>query len=514
MPYQIIDFNIENLRGLFSNRHVTPEFLRDNDLIKYLFGYLSELQCKKILVEGDYVDGAYLDEFSQFYVKCFRQYDRFCKRIHFFRTGFDEKNFELLIENNLTEPQVKKLISCYIGYVVAKPLPQALIGRTLLETYPSDDGRRNFPCLAEFSANVYGLSLPIKSLPFQEQDTVVAACATTALWSAIQKCSHLFGTECPTPATITQYATRYFITSRPIPSHGLDVNQMCNAIREVKLEPEVFYLSGRIPLASLIYAYMKAELPVILGIRVETKGMHAVTLAGYSLERDKQREKEVHPKCDGMNLKGLYISKFYAHDDQIGPFSRLHVFDGATVKRNSHEEEYPIRFKGSWKDKDGKQLWMDPVVVIIPVYHKIRVKFLDVTDWILPIDDYFTSIRMFDPKSTIRLEWDVFLSTLNKFREELWESLRDTNTGRKLLLDNHPRFIWRIRASVRKIPLFEILADATDMARSFFFYRLWFINRDFGKYIKSKMAEPGGKDSVTRYLTSKFVKLFEESYCE
>jgi hypothetical protein len=513
MTYRIVDFSIENLRSEFSNRHVTPEFLQSHFRIKYLFGYLDELQCKKMLIEEEYVDGPYLDDYSQFYVKCFRQYERFCRRIHFFRTGFDEKNFELLIDNKLPESQVASLISSYIGYVVAKPLPQAVVGRTLLETYPPDGGRRNFPCLADFSANIYGFCLPITSLPFQEQDTVAAACATTALWSAIHKCSQLFRTECPTPATITQYATRHVLTSRPIPSHGLNVYQMCNAIREVKLEPEVFYMSGRIPLASLIYAYMRAELPVILGIDIETKGMHAITLAGYSLEKDKQREREVHPNYDGRNLKGLYISKFYAHDDQIGPFSRLEIQDGATVKVDSYEEEYPIRFKGSWKD-NGRQLWMDPVVIIIPVYHKIRIKFLDVTDWIQAIDQYFTSIGMFGPDASLTLEWDVFLSTLNKFREELWGSIRNTNMGRKLLLDNHPRFIWRIQASVRGLPLFEILADATDMARSFFFYRMWFKHKDFGQYLKSKITEPGGKESIAKYLTSKFVKLVEESYCE
>jgi len=509
MPFKILKFNLKNLRKCFSNEHVSSEFLDRNSRIDYLLGYLKELQCKTILVEEEYIEGGYLDDFSQYYVKCFRPYDRFCKRIHFFSNSFNKKQFDSLIEDKLSRQQEKRIISNYLGCIAAKPLPEALIGRTLLKTYPSENGRRNFPCVSNYTANIFGLGVTLKSLPFQEQDTVIAACATTALWTAFQKCSQLFGTESPTPAKITQYATSHFVTSRPIPSHGLNVYQICEAIREVNLEPEVFRVTPRTPLASLMYAYMHSGVPIILGLDIERRGMHAVTLSGYSIEKSKVLQKEVHPNYSGYNLKGLYISKFYAHDDQIGPFSRLKILSGETVERNSQSVEYPLRFLGSWKDDNGNQLLMDPVVVIIPVYHKIRVNFFEVVKWTRRIDNFFASIGWAEPTGPLKIEWNVFLTTVNELKTELWQSRGNSSIYKNLLTESHPRFIWRIQSYYGKKPLFEIFADATDMARSFFIYKVWFSNREFGKFIGSLMSITNWRRAVESYLSTKFLELLE-----
>lgn len=504
MPFKILKFSPVNLRKSLSNEYLSSESLIRSGRVAYLIGYLTELKCKTIVVEKEYVDGCYLDDYALYYVKCFRKYERFCKRVHFFATRFNKKKFSQFIDGSLPARDQNKIISSYLGFAVAKPLPEAIIGRTLLKTYPPDGDRRQFPATKEHTPYLFGLGLPLRTLPFQEQDTVVAACATTALWTAFQQCSELFGTEAPTPAKITQYATRHFLTSRSIPSHGLNVYQICEAIREVDLEPEVFPITPRSPIVSLMYAYLRAGVPVILGLDIQGQGRHAVTLAGYSIEKNRVIQNEIHTKYQQYHLMGPYISKFYAHDDQIGPFSRLNNSGVATVQN-------PIRFTGSWYDKKGNPLWMDPVVVIIPVYHKIRVNFFEVIKWTNRIDNFLASLGLAAPTGPLKIEWNVFLTTVNQLKTNLWPFRRMSMAFSDLLLESHPRFIWRIQAYHKKLPLFEILADATDMARSFFLYKLWFINKRFGELLHSQMSEPKWRAAAVRYLSTKFLDLMEKS---
>src|SRR5271166_6978671 len=132
----------------------------------------------------------------------------------------------------------------YLGFVVVRPLPQTVIGRSVLRTYDEDNGqRRHFPVNPvnqRYRVNLFGLRLHVDGLAYQEQDTVLAACATVSLWSAFHRTGALLGTAIPTPAVITQAATQAVHSvhyGRPILQHGLRVEEMCAAIRHNGLEP-------------------------------------------------------------------------------------------------------------------------------------------------------------------------------------------------------------------------------------------------------------------------------------
>ena len=83
----------------------------------------------------------------------------------------------------------------YIGFIIKKPLSNHVIGRTILKRYPDIGTGGNLEELQVYSANdvhFYGLPLSLEALPFQEQDQAVSACATVAIWTALQSLERMF----------------------------------------------------------------------------------------------------------------------------------------------------------------------------------------------------------------------------------------------------------------------------------------------------------------------------------
>lgn len=500
--FEIVEFSEDALHNALSNDRRTATQVASSRQVKYLAQYLKSeqgIKAKAIVVEYNYTDGDYLDDVAAYYVRCFSKYERRCKRIHFFDSEIDESNLLRLISGVASAEELAAFQTSYIGFVVARPLPEAVVGRTVLRTYQPDNGRRNYKATRNYEANLFGIPLTIeKSLAYQEQDTVLAACATVALWSSFQKAAELFGTPAPRPATITTYANEFVGRSRPIPSRGLQVQQILTAIRAVGLEPEVVQAGPDVPLASLLRAYLKFGLPVILGIHVEKLGLHAVALTGYSLESSQQTN---HESKNAVPMKGLKISKFYAHDDQVGPFARMWVLD----KSAPNPKESYIHFEGWTCPVKGTKKQLSPQVVIIPAYDKIRVTFLNVHKWVARLNDAVLGVFPLDD-----LEWDIHLVGNNEFKGAIKKDL-PVELCKPLLLAQHPRFIWRIRLFVRDAIAMELLADATDLERSMPVYSLIKTGADLSKQLFDILCEPSLSDEIAKLLTEPLYEFMTRS---
>lgn len=366
---EVAPLSAENLYKGLENRYATAAEIAAHQHARYLFSYLTQIGAQTVVIEDPYVDGDYLDDFAVYYSKCFTQYDRWCRRLHFFTRHFTRDDFLKYLD---CSSPVADLQGSYLGFVVARPLPQTIIGRTVLQTYDADNGCRRFPAVAKYSASLFGIDLSVMSLPFQEQDQVLAACATVALWSCFQKTSSLFGGSAPTPSAITRSASQTFHHGRPIPSQGLSVEEICTAIRHVGLEPELVDLrTARPPLFSLVGGYLDMGIPVVLVVLIQGIGLHAITITGYSAQPVAQRADEI-PGVPGVPMKGRRVDKLYGHDDQIGPLARI------SIRQSPAGAPFPIQFETSWLDKStGQPRPVYPQAVITPVYHKIRLKFLE-----------------------------------------------------------------------------------------------------------------------------------------
>ncbi|MCD4657606.1 MAG: hypothetical protein K8S87_08695 [Planctomycetes bacterium] len=488
LPFDINNYSIDKLIKIISKKSkITEKKVRRKLHTKYFEEYFKEVGARKIIIENDYIDRDYLEDYSGYYVRCFRPYLRKCTRLHFFNQYFSKNDFNKVLSAEDTQLTTERLNNSYLGFIVIKPLPETVIGRTCLKTYVKENADDNsvmriFPSFRNYEVNLFGIELSLESLAFQEQDHVVAACATSALWTVFQGTGKLFQHRILSPLEITKIATNLpFSKSRNFPSKGLSIEQMAQAIREVNLEPYFPPTKDEHILKSVIYAYLKANIPLVFGVElVDTsskpkpnaiKGKHAVAVTGFNLGF----KKSAPYKKSNFHLTASKIDKIYVHDDQVGPFARM-IFDDYPLKNKKGNPL--LSLYTSWKGKDNQigSMRAIPIGLLMPLYHKIRIPLITIHEIILEFDSIISytlallhSIN--NPKNQINsiqsdIEWDIFLSTVNDLKTELIkENEIKGESLRSILTQSLPRFVWRAIAYSEKQKIIEFIFDATDISQ-------------------------------------------------
>ena len=463
-PYSVVGYDFDRLVALLAE-HSDPKYVLSKTHSVYFEGYFRELNAKTIVVEEKYVDHDYLEDFAAYYVRCFHRYPRQTRRLHFFAVEFDHKAFAAVLRGENADLPIS-LRDRYLGFVVVKPLPQTLVGRTCLKTYPPDGGRRQFPILQEYTANLFGLALSVKTLAFQEQDSVVSACATSALWSVFQGTGQIFHHWLPSPAEITRNAVDHIPEelhpyslpeTRGMPNKGLTASQMARAIRAVGLESYLLGASNPSELRATAYAYLRARIPMILVFSLkdvtqkETEraiGRHGVAITGFSLAPEAPPSL---PKGQ-FNLKAYRIDKLYVHDDQVGPFARM-VFQESG------------RLNTSWCIRQGKTVEAEAQFLLIPIYHKIRIPYASIQQAIRTIGSIIDNLLAnVAPQADYSIEWDIFLTTVNTLKAELLATPGVKPEVREAFLSRSlPKYLWRATVSLNDAAEADLLFDATDI---------------------------------------------------
>lgn len=474
-PFEVYKYSIKALEAVIAEKsNNTLKAIHNKSHINYFESYCGPagVNVRTFIVENNYVDRDYLEDFAGYYIRCFHPYKRLCARIHFFSNEFCSKDFdELLIgleEGSLT---CEILQEHYLGFVVIKPLPKTVIGRTCLKTYPCNE-KRYFPVARIYTANLFGIELKSKTLAFQEQDQTIAACATSALWSVFHCTGMLYQHIIPSPFEITKAATDKFpIETRVLPNNGLTLEMMAHAVQHVGLEPYSVNVSEEYVLKSTLYAYLKARISIVLLLGLYDKkyekliGYHAVAVTGYNLGS----ETATPYGKTGFLLTASHIDKIYVHDDQVGPFAKM-TFDGEKVNKK-------LSLSTSWKSGDGKvgSVRAIPINLLIPLYHKIRIPFEPINDAVIIFDAFVEDLRAFISDLSIaeRLKWDIYLTDINELKSETRCLCKARgNYFRDILLEPMPRFLWRATARSQDNNLvLDLLFDATDIERGNFFVR-------------------------------------------
>lgn len=339
------------------------------DQVRYLSSYLkhSELAAKTILVESPYVDRHWLEEYAHYYATLLAPPKVKATRLHFFDESWTLDEFKQRLAASISNRDVRTINDHYLGFSVIRPLPDAPIGRTVLRTYGGDLGRCFAPARLQHRVHLAGLTLEVDGLPFQQQDQGVAACATTAIWSALTKTIRADGGRAPTPFAITKAATDHRVQARAFPAiAGLDLDQMATAIQELGYQPHVFKPAGKPDEFFLaLKTYLRSGIPVVIRAKVRDGDLHALTLVGYREQpRGSSNADDIkigNPERPRLRSGG--IKRWYAHDDRLGPYARLDFSEGG-----NQLELLP--------SDDGFEHLQKPMSfwdAIVPLYPKLRL---------------------------------------------------------------------------------------------------------------------------------------------
>ncbi len=461
--FGVVDYSVDTLVALLAESSNTNlDVVRGKMHRVYFEEYFRALGTQTIVIERDYVDHDYLEDYAAYYVRCFQEYQRKTLRLHFFSNTFAEAEFKGLLTDEASVLRSEDLQGGYLGFIIVKPLPGAIIGRSCLKTYPDENGRRHFPILRTYEISLFGLKLAVESLAFQQQDTVVAACATSALWACFQGTGKRFQHAIPSPVEITQAATDHVpddllaTGARTLPNAGLTPTQMAFAIRAATLEPHVVRTPDPYILNSTLYAYLRCGIPSILLFQLfdvtdtdqHQMGGHAVAVTGFSLGHEVSQPHSM----TGLQLRSSRIDKLYAHDDQIGPFARM-TFNEADA------------LDTSWAGRgrvEGR-----PDLVLIPLYHKIRIPYEVIHDAILELDSVMAWIRETLDSQLQRPEWDIYLTTVSEYKKDIHSRYRAKlgTTLEDFLVESLPKYLWRVTAFHGHEAALDMVFDATGIAQ-------------------------------------------------
>lgn len=344
--FQLLDLEVpEHIEVL---EKIAIPRLKDNvfqNIIKYVRG---KLHCKSVLVEEQYIDIDYRNEYSNLYSKTFVNYGNTSIRLHFFGKSIRD------ITSLKTDPEINSETIPYLGYCVLRPLTIGKVGRTILQSHKETEDIFYPLCTADYNVHLFGKEFTAKdACPFISQDTMVMACAQASIWTTAFYLHEKFKLPRVLPFDITENASKSLgWDQRKIPTVGLTVFQMMNALNNLGYSPILFskplqkdyYDKSELkkdedkwnPIDT-IYNYLESRIPVLISVP-----RHAMTIIGHTFDPNptslleqkiQEKQKKYH---EDMNKEGysdeqmilsssIWTNGFIIQDDQRGPYRILPI---------------------------------------------------------------------------------------------------------------------------------------------------------------------------------------------
>jgi hypothetical protein len=449
------------------------EILGSSDVCIYLNDYLNEIKAKTVIIEKEYIDKDFIIDYSKFYSRSFIPIKKSTTRYHFFNKKITPAEFFAELESSNNANFTKKLNDSYLGFVVKKPivsgnpLHKELVGRTLLNTYDKKIGFEERCYIKnQYQVSLCGIRLNICSLPYQQQDFAVGACATIACWVSLFPLSKLFGTPILSPSEVTEKSVFFPSDCRNFPSDGLTIHQMKTYFNSLGLETEIIKptkveeTNNQFDVvADIVKAYTQLNIPVIAGLwfiskddankdeikDIDTYGHHAVVISGYR-----------HHK---RNVKELYV-----HDDAFGPYCYI-----KSINNNF------LKWECRWPEISNEQIFFVNQL-LIPIYPKIRLNFSNIyAEYHHRRHDLNLEIAVGKKDKTTSIEFLLYdihryknfllnkeVSFLEEHQKDGQSEIVDKNKS-NLLTKSLPRFIWVIRYNKDGEPDHDRIYDGTDV---------------------------------------------------
>jgi hypothetical protein len=424
-----------------------------------------------------------MEDHSVFYSRSLSNYPNYCARVHFFsgQPNDVEARLRAIAANARGLPVSEYRARCaefcskhYIGFCVVKPLHGTPVGRTVLKTFPrhprDKDGsdivevERHFDPTHLYRSHLLGVELSVTGLAFQQQDVGVAACATTAVWTALQQFRELEEIGTMTPAHITSRATHGRLPfGRSMPSEGLSVDQMCQAIQAFNVSPALSTVVDFSAARAHLYSACRSRMATVLVISDETETRHhAIVAVGMKLGPVEVPSGQLHSRGDDR-LIALYV-----HDDRFGPYLRADL-----VKEDSQLVLSIRTRKGIDGASDETERWR-VTHILTPMHHKIRLSFAELQQLATPLvksigQTWNQATRKQGEKEQPAIEYRVWVARSHSYLERLAveEAEFDSNAA-ATVAERVPlsRYIGVLQISVREIGVLHVLIDSTGTRRN------------------------------------------------
>ena len=352
----------------------------------------------------------------------------------------------------------------YLGFSVIKPLPGCPIGRTVLRCFGQDTKpgfRRDFSCLCDYQVHLMGVPLHVSGLAFQQQDLGVSACATTALWSALQRARELESGAPATPAQITMRASRYALPfGRSMPSEGLSIDQMCQAVQSLGYAPNLFRAEGYDISRWIIFAAIRSGIsPVLILAKQQSRLAHAVAVAGMKLIWP-------HVPLDPNNTNdelAADLTAVYVHDDRFGPYMRAEI---ERAEIDGHTDRLDLRLRSD--DKSWEETW-NLSHILVPMHNKVRLSFSQLRTTALWLSGNFQSRRASLGMKRVRTGIVAWIERSHSYIESQFETEgRLPDVALQKLCEKIPlsRYVGVVRLTADDTGPIDVLLDTTSTERN------------------------------------------------
>ncbi len=464
---EVLPYTAPELKQLLSGKYTPLRVISKKRHVAHLLKLFSPeyLDAKTMVVEESYINRDYLIDYQQYYSRCFEDYPKACKRIHFFNTEFArERLVDLLLRPEKTIKD--ELQKYYLGFIVIKPIPTRIIGYTLLENpLTNAENSINFWGTKNYRIHFFGVELKIHSLAFQEQDKVVAACATTAIWISLNKAADKGRVIVKSPSEITIDAAQSSPDgSRLFPNKGLSIQQICNGflksgmVSEVKKADLPFKIGDKqINVVThqyfkkILFAYAPIGIPILIVIEnPDSNGiLHAVAAFGY------QEDTSIVLQDIPFKVASDRIIRVICHDDQWGPYTDI---DFSVNNKFGLTNEWTRLTPG--RDSYIRSL-------VVPLYSKIRISYEDVEVLIKGVN---AILRYFFRLNSIPdiPEWSIQVVLSEKYKQDIRSSKLSDEEKIKILTSYLPKYLWIAKCYLTGYQILEFSFDATNVANGNF----------------------------------------------
>ncbi|MBS4067350.1 MAG: hypothetical protein KGZ62_01970 [Sulfurimonas sp.] len=491
-PYGIFEYNTNNFCSYIAYQTDTSlSDIKHKAQITYLDNFLTGLISKDnkiiFIYENEYIDKHYLEDYSAYYVTCFKPYRKTSSRVHFFKVESKDLDYKVEFKKALNGQDTFINDDNYLGYIVIRPIPQTFLAKVCLKTYYYNDRLKKYTIIKDYSVSLFGINLKVESAAFQEQDKILSACATTSLWSFFH--AHPHNTfSLPSSSAITRSAyPEENGHHREFPNSGLSTDMICRSLRAYDFAPEYFEFSSKqydiIPksdklnlLREYIFSYCSSGLPLILGVSVKDsvtekdKGLHAVTILGYALRKEETSSQLVSHR----------LEKLYVHDDRFGPFLKITFGDNAfDVHLDSNDNV-------TTHHEFENELYL-PDTLIVGLYHKVRIPYDRIKSTCLDlqklVSDYLDKEKEKVTQAEIlkMFKWDIQIKQNKDLKTSIFSSSIENKEA--YLTQSWPKYIWSATALFNNEQVFEMIFDATDIDHGDVFLEIIPIDDELTKYI-------------------------------